>query len=169
MKQLSLTVLTAFVFSLIACNTATTPTPAQAVDSAAQRNLAANNAVNKAIESGDVSNLGDYIASDAIDHSGDHGDVIGIDSIKKALAPLHKMATNDLKMEVIKELADSEYVFQWVRTTGTAANKDMGVAIGSKFNVTMISVSKFKNGKATEHWEFMQPADMMKMMSQVGK
>ena len=169
MKQFPFTLLIAFVTSLAACNTSTTPAPAPAIDSTAQRNLAANNAVNKAIETGDVSNLGDYIASDAIDHSGEHGDVIGIDSIKKALAPLHKMATNDLKMEVVKELADSEYVFQWVRTTGTAATKEMGVPIGSKFSVTMISVSKFKNGKATEHWEFMQPAEMMKMMSQMGK
>lgn len=169
MKKFFLTVLIPFVALLSACNTSTTQLPAATIDSAAQRNLAANNAVNKAIESGDVSNLGDYIAADAIDHSGDHGGVIGIDSIKKSLAPLHKMATNDLKMEVLKELADSEYVFQWVRTTGTAATKDMGVPIGSKFSVTMMNVSKFKNGKATEHWEFMQPADMMKMMSQMGK
>jgi uncharacterized Fe-S cluster-containing radical SAM superfamily protein len=88
-----------------------------------------------------------------------------LDSIKAGFAPVHKMAVNDLRLEVVKELADSDYVFQWVRTTGTAATADMGVPVGSKFSVAMISVSKFKNGKATEHWEFMQPADIMKMMA----
>jgi predicted SnoaL-like aldol condensation-catalyzing enzyme len=165
MKQLLSMMLTAIVFSMSACNSGTNTTAVATINDAGQKNLLAANSINKAIEMGDMSNLGDYIAPDAIDHSGQHGDVVGLDSIKTGLAPLHKMATNDLKMEVVKELADSEYVFQWVRTTGTAATTDMGVPVGSKFSVVMISVSKFKNGKATEHWEFMQPADMMKMMA----
>jgi predicted ester cyclase len=152
------------IFSFGACTSATNAPAAVQVDSAAVKNLAANNAINKAIESGDMSNLGDYIATDAVDHAGEHGDVVGLDSIKAELVPLHKMA-NDLKFEVIKELADSDYVFQWVRMTGTAATAGMGVAVGSKFNMASVNVSKFKNGKATEHWEFFQPADMMKMMA----
>jgi predicted ester cyclase len=75
------------------------------------------------------------------------------------------MAANDLKFEVVKELADSDYVFQWVRMTGTATTTEMGVPVGSKFSVATVDVSKFKNGKATEHWEFMQPADIMKTMA----
>jgi predicted SnoaL-like aldol condensation-catalyzing enzyme len=137
----------------------------ETVNDAGQKNLFAANAINKAVEMGDVSNLGNYIAADAIDHSGEHGDVKGLDGIKAGLAPIHKMAANDMKLVIVKELADSEYVFQWVRTTGTAATTDMGVAVGSKFNLAFISVSKFKDGKATEHWEFMQPADIMKMMA----
>ena len=54
-----------------------------------------------------------------------------------------------------------------MRFTGTAATADMGMKPGTKFDMTAIEVSKFNNeGKATEHWEFMQPADMMKMMPQ---
>jgi hypothetical protein len=155
----------AAAFSLGACNSAGGPPAAVQVDSAGLKNLAVANAINRAIEAGDVSNLGDYIAADAVDHSGQHGDVVGIDSIKAGLAPVHKLAANDLKFEVVKELADSEYVFQWERMTGTAANTDMGVAVGSKFNVATMGVTRFKNGKATEHWEFLQPADMMKMMA----
>jgi predicted ester cyclase len=109
--------------------------------------------------------LGDYIASDAVDHSGEHGDVVGLDSIKAELAPMHKMAANDLKFEVVKELADSDYVFQWERMTGTATTADMGVPVGSKFSWATVNVSRFKNGKATEHWDFMQPGDVMKMMA----
>src|SRR3984957_5372032 len=169
MKQLFSIVTAALVcadiFSFGSCTSASNAPVAQAVDSAALKNLAANSAIDRAIESGDVSNLGDYIATDAVDHSGEHGDVIGLDSIKAELAPLHKLAANDLKFEVVKELADSDYVFQWVRMTGTATSTDMGVPVGSKFSVASMNVSRFKNGKATEHWEFMQPADMMKMMA----
>jgi predicted ester cyclase len=169
MKQLFSIVTAALVcadiFSFGACSSAGNAPVAQAVDSAGLKNLAASNAIDRAIESGDMSNSGDYIAADAVDHSGPHGDVVGLDSIKAELAPMHKMAANDLKFEVVKELADSDYVFQWVRMTGTATTTEMGVPVGSKFSVATVDVSKFKNGKATEHWEFMQPADIMKMMA----
>ena len=84
-------------------------------------------------------------------------------AFKAELAPIHTMAS-DLKFEMIKELADSDYAFQWERMTGTATTAGMGVAVGSKFSIASINVTRFKNGKAVEHWEFMQPADMMKMM-----
>lgn len=170
MKQLFSIMLTGIVFSMSACNSGANAPAVEATNDAGQKNLDATNAINKDIETGDMSNLGNYIASDAVDHSGEHGDVVGLDSIRAGLAPIHKMAANDLKLVVVKELADSEYVFQWVRTTGTATTGDMGVPVGNKFDVAFISVSKFKNGKATEHWEFMQPAEMMKMMAaQKGK
>src|ERR1700759_731580 len=87
----------AAAFSLSACNSAGGPPPVAQVDSGGIRNLAAANAIDRAIESGDVSHLGDYIATDAVDHSGEHGDVVGLDSIKAGLAPIHKLATGDLK------------------------------------------------------------------------
>ena len=34
--------------------------------------------------------------------------------------------------------------------------------------MSTVHVTKFKDGMATEHWEFMQAADMMKMMPQQG-
>jgi ketosteroid isomerase-like protein len=156
MKQLLFIILTAAVFSVIACNSGSNTSVTGKTDDAGQNNLLAANAINKAIETGDVSGLGDYIASDAVDHSGDHGEVKGLDSIKAELSSVHKLATNDFKIEVIRELADSEYVFQWQRVTGTAADAKMGVPAGSKFDQTFVDISKFKNGKATDHWEFMK-------------
>jgi predicted SnoaL-like aldol condensation-catalyzing enzyme len=153
------------IFSFGACTSTSNAPAAVPVDSAGLKNLAASNAIDRAIESGDVSKLGDYIAADAVDHSGEHGDVVGLDSIKAELAPMHKLAANDLKFEVVKELADSDYVFQWVRMTGTATTTEMGVPVGSKFSIATVDVSRFKNGKATEHWDFMQPGDVMKMMA----
>lgn len=133
----------------------------------AKKNLDACNGINAAILSGDVSKLGDYIATDAVDHSGGKGDVKGLDNIKAELATIHNTST-DMKMETIKELADDDYVFQWQRFSGTASTADMGMPVGTKYDMTAIEVSKMKDGKAIEHWEFMSPSDMMKMMPQQG-
>ena len=127
------------------------------------KNLASAHAVNKAIETGDVSKLGDYIATDGVDHAGPKGDIKGLDSIKAMLGKIHTMATG-MQMSTTKELADDEYVFQWMHFSGTSASAEMGLPPGTKFDMSAIEVSKFKDGKSTEHWEFMQPSDMMKMM-----
>jgi predicted SnoaL-like aldol condensation-catalyzing enzyme len=129
----------------------------------ARKNLEACKKVNDAIMSGNMAALDQFIAEDAIDHAGMHGDIKGRDSIKAELSKIHSMMS-DMQMEVVKELADDEYVFQWMRMTGTAKTSDMGIPAGTNFNMTAVEVTKFRDGKAVEHWEFMQPADMMKMM-----
>src|SRR3954447_11415552 len=135
MKTFLFTIVAGAFCFFISCNTATnTPSESKAND-AAQKNLAAANGVNKAIETGDVSNLGDYIATDAVDHAGMQGDVKGLDSIKAELAKIHTMVS-DMKVETIKELVDSEYVFQWLRFTGTSTTSDMGMPSGTKFDIT---------------------------------
>ena len=150
---------------LISCNSANTSLPEDRSQLTAKQNLAAANAVNKAIETGDTSKLGDYIAADGVDHSGSNGEVRGLEKIKAELAGMHKMAANDMKLEIQKEIADSEYVFQWLLLTGTAATTEMGAPVGSKFAVNSVNVTKFANGKATDHWDFMMPNEMMKMMN----
>lgn len=129
-----------------------------------EKNLAAVNEINKAIETGDVSKLGDHIAADGIDHASPFGDIKGIDSIKAMLGKIHTMGTN-MKMEVIKTVADDDHVFQWMRLTGTTASPDFGMPVGTAYDINAIQVTKFKDGKATEHWEFMQPADMARMLA----
>jgi len=94
------------------------------------------------------------------------GDIKGLDSIKAELAKVHMMST-DIKVETVKEFADNDYVFQWLHFTGTAATSDMGMPVGTKYEMNAMEVSKFNSdGKATDHWEFMEPAEMMKMMQQ---
>ena len=68
----------------------------------------------------------------------------------------------DMKMEVIKEMADDDYVFSWMRYTGTS-DGSMGMPKGP-YDMTAIEVVKFKDGLAIEHWGFMEPREMMKMM-----
>jgi predicted ester cyclase len=141
----------------ISCNDKSGPS------AAAQKNLDAMHGINTCIQSKDFNKLGDYITEDAVDHAGEQGDLKGLATIK---AELIKMVagSKDEKMTVIKELADDEYVMSWQTYSGTAVTDQMGMKAGDKFNMSAIEVAKFKDGKATEHWSFMQPADMMKMM-----
>lgn len=129
----------------------------------AEKNLEASRAITKCFETKDFSKLGDYIAEDAVDHAGENGDIIGLENMKAEFTRMVEGIENP-KSEVIKELADDDYVMSWMRFTGTLKTDMMGMKAGDKYDMSAIELSKFKDGKAIEHWTFMQPADMMQMM-----
>ncbi|HUR11104.1 MAG TPA: ester cyclase [Flavitalea sp.] len=154
---------TLFVFFIVlcfftACNDDST---ASKEDSPMQKNLAASHIVNKAFETGDASQIDSAVASDFVDHT-DRGDV-GRDSLKAFISSMKKDFP-DMKMEVIKELADSEYVFSLMRFTGTS-NGTMGMPKGP-YDMKTLEVVRYKDGKAAEHWAYMDAAAMAKMMGQ---
>jgi len=142
---------------LSSCNNSTTG------GSQGEKNIAIVHAVNDAIESGDVNKLDQYIAADGVDHAGEHGDINGLDSIKAHLKRLHDEYP-DMKLEELQEAANGDYVFSLTRFTGTNVVPSMGAPAGTHFDMSAVQVAKFKDGKATEHWEYMTMADMMKMM-----
>ncbi len=127
-----------------------------------EKALATNRKIYKAIETGDVSPIRDFIAKDAVDHeSGAQGqDVIGSDSILASLANMHNGFT-DLKFNIIADAVSGDYIFSLVHVTGTT--KD---SAAKKIDMTSMDVVKLKNGKAIEHWEYMDPKDVMAMMPQ---
>ena len=131
-----------------------------------EKNLANNKEIYKAIQTGDVSKIKDYIDKDAVDHGGGANgqDVKGGDSIIAMLGNIHNSFT-DLKMEVIADATNGDYVFTLVHLTGTTtANPGMGMPPNKKMDSKSVDVVKVKNGKAIEHWEFMDPKEMMAMM-----
>lgn len=143
----------------ISCNSKTEG----GISAKAQKNLEANHAVNQCFETGDFSKLGDYIAADAVDHGGEHGDIKGLDSLKAEFERYTASVSNQ-KSEIIKELADDDYVMSWTRFTGAYKTDGPGHKAGDSYDMKMMDVTKFKDGKGVEHWVFMDPADMMKMM-----
>jgi len=147
------------ICSFVAC----TSKPEAGPDPVTQKNLDAQHAVIKCFETKDFSKLADYIAADAVDHSGETGDIKGVDSIKANM--IKDVAEMDnMKSDVVKELADSDYVMSWLHFTGTYKNAEMGHKAGDKFDMTAIELSKFKDGKTVEHWSMMEPKEVMKMM-----
>jgi predicted ester cyclase len=131
--------------------------------SQAEKNKASSEVIYKAIETGDVSHLDSVIAKDFVDHAGEKGDVKGIDSLKKMFAQMHN-EINDLNIEEIANATDGDYNIALIRMTGTTAKAMMGMPAGTKLDMKSVEVVKIKNGKATEHWGYMDPKDMMKMM-----
>jgi hypothetical protein len=131
----------------------------------AKKNLETNRTISKMFETKDFSKAAEYFAADAVDYAG-MTPVKGADSIKASLERMAAMMS-DTKHEVVKELADDEYVMSWMKFSGTC-NMDMpemGMTKGQKINTEAIEVSQYnKEGKAIAHWTFMQPAEVMKMM-----
>ena len=133
-----------------------------------KKNQESNQAILKMFETGDFSKMGDYIAADAVDHSGPTGEVKGLDSIK-AMFQYFTSTMSDTKIEVVKELADDDYVMSWVKQTWTAKIDDpmMGMKAGDRRSMEGVEVTKYNaDGKVTDHWGFVSMAEMMKMMPQ---
>jgi hypothetical protein len=149
-------------FSMVIAMTACNNQPSGPSE-ATKMNIASMNGIDKAIESKDFSKLGDFIAQNCVDHSGEHGDVVGFDSVKASLAGW--VANVDEKTTVIKRLADDEYVMSWNQNSGKYLTEGQGHKAGDTFNLSGIDVVRFKDGKAVEHWMMMPPEDVVKMMS----
>ena len=160
MKKIFLSFTAMLVFIVISCNDKTAGTSTD-LSPKAQKNLDASRAISKAFETGDVSGIDSVVASDFVDHTADRGDV-GRDSLKAMMVMVNREFP-DSKMELLKEFADDDYVFSQMRFTGTS-NGAMGMPVGP-YDMRAIQVTRFKDAKAVEHWEYMEMGDMMKMMA----
>lgn len=151
----------AFLFLIASCDN----DEGHELSDKAEKNLAAQHGVIKCFDTKDFSKLGDFIAEDFIDHAGQNGEIRGLANAKAEFETMAK-TLQDNKSEIILELANDEYVMSWIRFTGTLAtdNPGMGMKAGDKYDMKSMELSKFRDGKAIEHWVFMDPAEMMKMM-----
>lgn len=158
----------AAAISFAACNNDDKKAAAGGDDAIIKKNLEACHAINKAIETGDVSKLDAAIAADAIDYSGSPSNPLepinGLENIKKNLAGIHTMA-DSMHTEVTREWADKDYVVQWLHFSGLAKSGDMGLPPGTKFDMKAIELCQMKDGKLAAHWEYVLMSDMMKMMA----
>ncbi len=162
MRKYLLVILSFTVILYVSCNNkaADETTGETKLSDQAEKNLVATHIVSDAFQTGDISKIDSAVASDFVDHT-DRGDM-GRDSLK-AMITKWKAASKDAKTEIVKELADDEYVFSWMRFTGSS-DGSMGMPAGP-YDMKSIEVIRFKDGKAVEHWGFMEPRDMMKMMA----
>lgn len=149
MKKIFLFLLAAGSLLFLSCNNE------GGMSAAAKKNKETNDAIMKAYEAGDFSKMGDYIAADAVDHGGETGDIKGLENIVNEMKRYHAMMP-DMKATMSRSLADDEYVFTWATMTGTMNGKAV--------TMSSVDVSKFKDGKAVEHWVYMDPKEMMQMM-----
>ena len=129
------------------------------------KNKANYEKVLKAIETGDSAVLKENISMDATDHgaSMNGGDLKG-DSIIWMLTNAHK-GFSDMKMEIVADAAEGDYVFGLVKMIGTTNSTPVwGMPPNTKVDDMSVDVIKIKDGKAVDHWAFMDQKTMMKMM-----
>ena len=127
-----------------------------------QKNLAASDVVMKAFQTGDPTGLDSVIADDFVDH-GERGDTKGVDTLKSMVKFVHTTFP-DMKFEKVRDVVDSDYVYSWISSSGTG-DGTMGLPKGP-YKMSTIEISRFIDGKAVEHWTFMDMRDMVKMMPQ---
>ena len=158
MKQLFFSICTISCFALFSCS----PNNGGMSDKA-KKNLDNARAIAHSFETKDISKLDDYMDKDVVDHAAQGGYSKGIDSVKKMFSQMQGAMTNS-KMETVKELADDDYVMQWMKESWTQTQESMGMKPGN-YSFNMIEMSKFNaDSKVIEHWSFMDVNDMMKMM-----
>ncbi|MGN6803632.1 MAG: nuclear transport factor 2 family protein [Ginsengibacter sp.] len=133
-----------------------------------EQNIANNNKVYTAIESGNTSGIDSLLANDAVDHDGPGGmEVKGKDSILHLLGDIHNHY-KDLKLDVITSAANGDYVFSLIHMTGTSTDSSMGMQ-GMSMDQKGVDVIKFNNNnKMAEHWGFTEDNEITKMMKMQG-
>lgn len=157
MKKLLFALPASFVIFLIACN--------NNGNSANEKNLSASREIFKGIETGDSAKFSS-ISIDAVDHAGPTGEVKNGDSIKGYLMDMHNHVKN-LKIEIIDDAASGDYVYTWSKMSGTALDSTMGFLPDQPFSVSGVDIIKFRNGKAIEHWGFIDQKNVMMMRAQL--
>ena len=130
--------------------------------------LEANRQVMKAMETGNVDTLKKYISTDATDHGGGpNGTDMKGQAIIDQLASVHNDIDN-FKNEIVQQAANDDYIFALTHTTGTTNKPVWGMPAHYKMDGTNVDVIKVKDMKMVDHWSYMSPAEMMKMMPQGG-
>jgi hypothetical protein len=158
MKQILFAVSAFFCCCLIACNSNNT-------NSGDDKNLSTSRDIFKGIETGDTSKL-TSIAPDAVDHAGPMGEVTNGDSIKAMLAQIHNHV-KDLKIEILNDASSGDYVYTWNKWSGTALDSSMGFAANQPFNTSGVDIVKFRDGKAVEHWGFLDQKEVNAMRARM--
>lgn len=162
MKKIFLAAFAGLLCFCISCNSKTESTSDNKYSEQEQKNIAASDVITKAFQTGDVSGIDSVVSDDFVDHT-DRGDMKGRDSLKAMVKMVHSNF-KDMKTEKVREVADEDYVYSWMRYSGTS-DGSMGMPKGP-YDMESIEVSKYKDGKAVEHRAFMEMQDMMKMMPQ---
>jgi predicted ester cyclase len=134
------------------------------VSETTKKNIASMHGIFNCFNTNDFSKLGDYVAEDCIDHSGGKSDLKGLAQMKAEFEKWMQMVENSHTTTAV-ELATDEYVISWVRFDMTMKSDVATKKVGEKFEKSDIEMLKFRDGKAIEHWTFIDARDMDKVLS----
>jgi predicted SnoaL-like aldol condensation-catalyzing enzyme len=124
-------------------------------------NISSARDIMKGIETGDTSKF-TSIAANTVDHAGPTGEVNNGDSIKASLREMHNHV-KDLKIEILGDAANGDYTYTWSKMSGTALDSSMGFPANQPFSIRSVDIIRFQDGKAVEHWGYIDQQDLMMM------
>lgn len=139
-------------------------------DSTAKAQVAAQEATAKAIielfNSSSTDGVENLLADNFVDHQQDPAvKATGLQGVKEMMAMYHN-AFPDFKQEIMSMSTSGDRTFLHLRITGTNSGPWGAMpATGKAMDVMGADVIRFENGKAAEHWGYMEE---MKMMQQLG-
>lgn len=110
--------------------------------------------------------LDEIFATDAISHDPSQPKLgRGPEGARESMQ-VYTTAFPDSKLTIEREIAEGDYVVQYLRTSGTHSGPLGNIpATGKKTNVTGVIISKFEDGKVVESWSLW---DQLSLMQQIG-
>ena len=112
---------------------------------------------------GDLSVVDALVSEDCLEHQ--FGiDPANRDGVKAAIQFLHRLAP-DFSTHVEALCADGDLVWGRMTSRGTHMGPGLGPPTGRPFEVTVIDVCRFQDGRIVEHWGV---ADRFAQMHQLG-
>lgn len=133
--------------------TALTTAPATTVTTTAADTTANEAAFRRLIDEGftrgSLDVVDELIATDTVEHQ--HGMGQGPDGAKGAIAFLHRLAP-DFTLTVDDLVAQGDTVWGRCTARGTHTGPGIGAPTGRTWEITVIDVCRFRDGKIVEHW-----------------
>ena len=115
---------------------------------------------------GDLGLLDELLADDFVEHEELPPGVPQGKGAPRAMMTMMRGAFPDFHARVEELLEDGDKVIARVRFSGTHQGEFMGIpATGKRFDIAVIDIIEFRDGKGVAHWGVM---DMAGMMEQLG-
>jgi steroid delta-isomerase-like uncharacterized protein len=115
---------------------------------------------------GDLDLLDELLADDFVEHEELPPGIPQGKEAPRALMSMMRGAFPDFRVAVEEMLEDGDKVITRARFSGTHEGEFMGIpATGKRFDIAVIDIIEFRDGKGVAHWGVM---DMAGMMQQLG-
>lgn len=135
-------------------------------DDVTAKNIEVTKSFYNMFEKGDWPGIEKIVAPDMVDHSpmNPPGSPFNRDTLMKYLK-MNKEAFPDMKFDVLSMAGNNDMVFVQYHFTGTNTGPMMGMpANNKKVDYTGVDLIRFKDGIASEHWDYGDNITFMKQM-----
>jgi len=130
----------------------------QQVNVAALRRL-----IEEGFSGGATGVVDEVCAQDLVEHQ-EGFDPPSREGVKRGISFLHALSP-DIEVTMAEVDAVADRVWAWVRARGTHSGAILGGPTGRPFEITVMDVCRFRDGKIVEHWGV---ADRFAQMMQLG-